>query len=160
MMDCPTHSGGSEHPNESGRCFAESYASRHGICREGFVLSVFQRTLHPHVRPLFSLINEIRPLFFSADYDFIVAVGQMRRFSDYETATLEFATHPANRGFLRRWLRLRVSVRRMRWLVLEIYVRRFFVLPSDGDDGSLSPFEHNPRLASPTPRPAPGIRPA
>jgi hypothetical protein len=121
-------------------CFADCYCQRHGIFREAFMLAVLHRTLHPHVRPFFSLILEFRPQYFAPDFDFVVTVGRVRHYRDYESAVSEFAAHPANQGLLRRWLRLRVSARRMRRLVHEIYVRTSFVLPEADDSGSLSPF--------------------
>lgn len=122
--------------------FADHYCRRHGIYREGFMLAVLQQTLPPVFSPWFSLILFFRPEYFTADFGFIVAVGRGRRYADYDQAVREFSAHPANRGFLRRWLRLRVSTRRMRRLLREIYVQKFRVLPGDDESGSFAPFDH------------------
>jgi hypothetical protein len=121
--------------------FAEHYCRRHGIYHEGFLLVVLQRTLYPHVRPIFSLMLQMHPQLFSADFDFVVALGRTRSYSDFEFAAQAFCEHPANRGFLRRSLRMRISVRRVRRLLNEIYTRKMFVIPEEISAGdSLSPF--------------------
>ena len=80
---------------------------------------------------------------FTADYDFIEAVGWLREQRDYQATVREFTAHPANRGFLRRWLRLRVSVRRVSELVGEIHGRECPVQVDGAGGGSSSPFGPN-----------------
>jgi hypothetical protein len=54
--------------------------------------------------------------YFAADYDLISAVGLLREPEALHDEINTFLDHPANRGFLRRVLRLRVSTRRVRHL--------------------------------------------
>lgn len=104
------------------------------------MLAVLQRTLPPHFRPWFSVVLTFAPGYFTPDFGFIVAVGRGEVYADFDLAAREFAAHPANRGFLRRQLRLRVSTRRMRRLLREIYVQKFRVLPSAEETESFPPF--------------------
>ena len=120
--------------------FADRYCQRHGIAPERFMRSVLRRSVPWHVRPLLPLIGLFRPMHFTADYDFIEAVGWLREQRDYQFAVREFSEHPANRGFLRRWLRLRVSVGRVSELVREIQGKIYPAPADEANGGSVSPF--------------------
>jgi len=101
------------------RTFEEQYCAKHGIPPEQFVEAVFRRTLYPAgrlLRPLLALDSG----YFTADRNFIKGVGRITRFRDFEGEARDYLIHPENQGFLRRVLRLRVSVYRVLRIVRSV----------------------------------------
>lgn len=97
--------------------FAEAYCLQHGIPSDRFAQVVLARTLYPHARLLAPLLRELDADHFAADLDLVRGAGQLRRVRDFSNEAAEFAYHPANRGDLRRLLRLRISTQRLRHLM-------------------------------------------
>ena len=97
--------------------FAQKYCLRLGVAREDFVDVMLARTLYPHARWLRPVLGTLNPNFFAADRDFLAGIGRLWRRRDFVIEEKDFRHNPANHGFLRRALRLRVSVRRTRSLV-------------------------------------------
>jgi len=97
--------------------FLELYCQRTGLRRSQFVTDVLHRTLYPHAKPCIRLLEAFSAQYFHPDYEFIEDVSLMRRPGDFSTAMRSYLEHPHNRTFLRRRLRLRISVRRMLALV-------------------------------------------
>jgi hypothetical protein len=96
--------------------FAELYCTRHGLAPEDYVKAVFTRALYPHAR----LLQPILGLFsgyFVADRDFVYCIGRITRMRQFDQEAIAYVQDPNNRGFLRKGLRLRVSVSRMHHLV-------------------------------------------
>jgi hypothetical protein len=114
--------------------FAELYCARHGLAPDAYQQAVFRRVLYPHARPLAWLLPLLDRDYFAADLDLVRAAGLARKLGEYANDAEEFVHHPANRGALRRVLRLRVSARRLRALLRE-------VLPASG---SAPPFPAPP----------------
>lgn len=97
--------------------FAEIYCEQHGLLPEKFTAHIRSRTLYPHARLIVPFLLLFNSDYLSADNDFIQDVGWLSRYRDFSNSSFEYIHHPANRGFLRRALRLRVSTERMRKLV-------------------------------------------
>lgn len=96
--------------------FADAYCSSHRVRPEDYEHIVFLRTLHPVARIFRGTLGLI-PRYFAADHSFIRSVGALTRRRDFGLEELDYVHDPANRGFLRRKLRLRVSARRLYALV-------------------------------------------
>src|SRR5690348_14887706 len=97
--------------------FITLYCRRWGIAPSVFARDLLLRSVYPHARPLLGLLTRLNRGHFEADYEFIVDVGQLRRRFDFGAVAESYISHPANKGFLRRRLKLRISVRRMLELV-------------------------------------------
>jgi hypothetical protein len=70
------------------------------------------RTLYPAgrwLRPVLALSST----YFTADRNFIKGVERISRFNDFEGEVRDYLHDPENRGFMRRVLKLRVSVYQM-----------------------------------------------
>jgi hypothetical protein len=93
--------------------FRERYCQSCGLALEQFDEHLLRRGLYLHARPLAGLLGLI-PDYFIADHEFIRSVGDLRTRRYFHAEAGEYHTHTANRGFLRRWLRLRVSAERVR----------------------------------------------
>jgi hypothetical protein len=94
--------------------FREIYCARLGLPPSDFEHSVFRRSLYGHVRYLMPLLLLVDSDFFAVDFEFIRGLGAMTSRRDLATEVDGFRYHPANSGFLRRTLRLRVSVEKTR----------------------------------------------
>lgn len=133
------------------RSFLELYCQRTGLRRSQFVTDVLHRTLYTHARPWIRLLETLDDQHFHPDYEFIEDVSLMRRPGDFSTAMRNYLEHPRNRSFLRRRLRLRISVRRMLALVNHVNPP---VLTSDlaallKADGTQQPFWRPGRGSNP-----------
>lgn len=93
--------------------FITLYCRRRGIAPSAFARDLLLRSVYPQTRLMVGLLTQLNPGHFEADLEFIVDVGQLRRRVDFGDAAESYLSHPANKGFLRRKLKLRISVRRM-----------------------------------------------
>lgn len=116
--------------------FAHRYCAKHGLRPERYERAVFRRSLHRAAWLLYPLLACHRT-YFSADRALIHTAGHCPTVWDFDTETLDFPNHPANRGWLRGTLKLRLSVRRLRRLVRE-------VLPPGQPAGAPAAREQNP----------------
>lgn len=103
------------------RSFMMLYCRTRGVIPASFATKVLLETLYPHARPLLGLIAQLYPDHFRADYEFIEDVSRMQHHTDFGSAVESYISHPANADFLRRRLRLRISVRRMLRLANDIF---------------------------------------
>ena len=94
------------------KTFREAYCERHGIAPDQFERLLVWRSLHWPARPFFWLHRHARD-YWSPDFEFVRAVGELRSRRGYHNAAAEFHYHPKNRGLLRIGLRVRVSSRRL-----------------------------------------------
>lgn len=93
--------------------FAENYCSCYGVTADGYVQSMFRRCLHRRAWMLTPFLMLVSPDYFMADYDLICDVGRLTRATGLAEDLADYHSHPYNRSFARRRLRLRVSVRRV-----------------------------------------------
>ena len=88
--------------------FRELYCERHGVAFDKFERHLVWRTLHWQARPFFWL-RKLNADYYSPDFEFVRGVGELRSRRDFRNEAAEFHYHPANHGFFRTVLRLRVS---------------------------------------------------
>lgn len=99
------------------KTFAELYCEQNGLKPEQYEAVVLSRSLYLHARVLAPLVRALWSDHFAADIDFVRNVARLRRFREFAFESEEFAHHPANRGFWRLTVNLRVSSRALRRLV-------------------------------------------
>lgn len=97
--------------------FAELYCDRKGIGVDAFFRELYREALPLHARWLARLPLFLRPSHYAADFDFLSDVAETRTFTDYELAIESYRSHPLNRGWLRRFGKLRISIGRMNRIV-------------------------------------------
>jgi len=103
---------------------AELYCRARRIRPADYGRTLFREALYPHARPLAGLLAWLDRRHFAADHEFVQAIGHIRSVGDFALPMGAYIEHPANRDFLRRRLRLRISTRR----VLDL-VRAAFAAP-------------------------------
>ena len=104
--------------------FAECFCAQNQIKPADFARCVLKRSLTPQTRWVRWFLPLIEPAHFTADFDLIYSVGELRRLREFPDEVTRFNAHPANCGWLRRKLGLRVSSRRLRGLVRTTLPRR------------------------------------
>jgi hypothetical protein len=93
--------------------FAELFCSRHRVSPELYRNAMLRRCLYPRALLLRPLLLLFRKGHFDADYELISRVGGLTNHESLHDEIDAFHDPFANRGFLRRTLRLRVSARRV-----------------------------------------------
>lgn len=123
--------------------FAECYCLKHNIPPEEFARTIFNRALYRRALIIKWLLPLLHRGYFAADFDLIYGVERLRRMRDFATEAERFNEHPANRGFLRRTLCLRVSTNRLRALIRETLPRSAAHTnpPMQAKANSATPFE-------------------
>jgi hypothetical protein len=95
----------------------ERYCAHWQISPDAYEEHLFRRSLYFHARGLRGLFQLVDPDYFAADREFIRVIGDLRSRRGFHAEAGEFHATGANRAFLRRWLRFRVSVERTRlWM--------------------------------------------
>lgn len=102
-------------PLPAARSFAETFCAQYGIPPERYAATVLRLTLYPHARWLAGADRLL-----ALDREFIAGVGRLTRWSAFPSEADRFQGRLENQRFLRRSLRLRVSVNRMRILFSEV----------------------------------------
>ncbi len=97
--------------------FAESYCVKHGLAPASFAEDALRHALYPHARLFLPLCRIFSSNHFAADLDLVRAAGVLRRVRDLGDEITDFNHHPANCGFWRVQLRLRISTQRLRTLM-------------------------------------------
>lgn len=100
--------------------FRERYVAMHHIDPSGFEEHVLRRALYLHARPLREALAAF-PDYFAADREFLRSVGDLRSRRFFHAEAGEYHSSASNRGFLRRFLRLRVSAERVRQIMEETW---------------------------------------
>lgn len=95
-------------------CFYESFCAVHGIDHGDFERAMLSRCLYPHARLLRPFIEAVSPGYFNSDVDFLRGVGVLRHRREFAYEADDFMAGQSRSPFLRRVLRLRVSVDRVR----------------------------------------------
>jgi len=110
--------------------FRERYCSIHQIAPAGFEEHLLPRVLYFHARPFKGLLDAI-PDYFAADREFLRSAGDLRSRRFFHAEAGEYHASAVSRGFLHRFLRLRVSAERVRQIMEETW----------GSQGSNPPLE-------------------
>jgi len=97
--------------------FEERYCEQHNLTLEEYPRHLRNRAFYPHARFIAPILTLFNGDYLAADNDFIQDVGQLTRFNEFFSSSFEYIHHPANRGFLRRYCRIRISTERMRRIV-------------------------------------------
>lgn len=113
--------------------FAALFCAKHNIPREAYAKELFNRALYRRTHLVKWLLPLLSRNHFVADYDLVYAVERLRRRRDFILEAHRFNEHPANCGWLRRTLRLRISTGRLKALIRETLPRQA--------GGSGAPFE-------------------
>jgi hypothetical protein len=103
------------------RTFAELFCQQHHIPVARFAMTFFWLCLHRRallVAPVMLLLNRE---FFAPDFELISRVGAMRSTEAIYDEIADFQQHPANRGWLHRRLKFRVSIERTIRVVRRIF---------------------------------------
>jgi hypothetical protein len=96
--------------------FRERYCAIHQIAPSDFEEHLLPSALYLHARPLRGVLQSL-PEYFSADREFLRSVGDLRSRRFFHAEAGEYHTATACRGFLHRFLRLRVSAERVRQIM-------------------------------------------
>lgn len=128
-----------------GRTFAEIYGERTGLSPAELNHVLFIRSLYPPARLIARLVRWLNPRHFIADYEFCEDVGNLRSLEDFSLALGSYLEHPANRGFLRRKLRIRVSARRMLQIVRTVFEPNGRVAAPPAAGNTFEPFDSSGR---------------
>jgi hypothetical protein len=97
--------------------FQQRFVEKQGVPPEEFTWSVLRATVPPHARLLLPIMRFFSPGILAADYDLINQMALLtsrRQFSEFAS---ERHYHPANQGFARKVLGVRVSIERLQRLV-------------------------------------------
>lgn len=97
--------------------FRERYCSIHQLAPDDFEKHLLPRALYFHARMLRGTLAAL-PDYLSADREFLRSVGDLRSRRFFHAEAGEYHSSTASRGFLHRFLRLRVSTERVR-LIME-----------------------------------------
>ena len=101
--------------------FAERFCAQRALTEQQYEREALRCTLHTPARWILPLLNLNRD-YFAADRAFIRDVGRIDRMRDFDNEARDFMLNPANAEcFLHRRLKLRVSVRKLRWFALQAF---------------------------------------
>lgn len=114
--------------------FKQRFIEKTGGMPEHFARDVLRRTLLPHARVLLPVAWLLESSVLAADYDLIADIGQLTSRREFTDTVSVRRYHPANRGFLRKVVRVRVSINRLQKLVYTV------MRPADGSAGTPPPF--------------------
>lgn len=105
-------------PTPGSETFQDKVCRHFDVPPEDYGELVLRLTLYPHARWLPALSGQE---FLEPDRTFIAAVGRLTRWRGFAAEAEAFQHDVRNRAFVRRVLRLRVSVGRMRVLFSEVW---------------------------------------
>jgi len=115
------------------RTFAERYSEQHGVAPEGFQEAVFRRSLYPMAR-LLRPVLDLNPRYFATDRALVAALGLITQMRSFDAESFVYVNDPDNRGFVRRVLRLRISVGRLYLLAKGALHERSQASPRPGNE--------------------------
>jgi len=101
------------------KTFEDQFCAAHAVAPEDYVDAVLKQSLHPLARWLRPVLV-LAPGHFAADRNFIKGVGRISRLEDFDGEVRDYLIDPDNSGFLRRTLKLRVSVTRLSRIVRDV----------------------------------------
>ncbi len=97
--------------------FRETFCAQYCVSVPRYQTTVLRLTLYPHAAWLTQLSHTG---ILALDRAFVANVGNLTRWRAFETEVNGFECAAANRRPYRRWLRLRISIKRMRELFSEV----------------------------------------
>lgn len=127
--------------------FAARFCQQYEVRPEAYAEAMLRRCLHRRTRPFVWVLRRIDPEYFQPDFELIRSIGKLTHAHTWQEDAAEYQSHPRNKGFLRRRLRLRVSVQRVTRLVNRLLPERKV---TDGAGGAAAtkdvPGRNTPRL--------------
>lgn len=117
------------------KTFAEFYCEHHRVPSDQFESHLLQRCLYPQARWLKNLLSALDADYFAPDLELIRATAQLTRPGGFAAEVAEYNYHSGNSGRLRREWKLRLSVTRLRAIVLELLGEEIIATES------MAPFE-------------------
>jgi hypothetical protein len=102
------------------KTLAEFYCEHHRVPSEQFESHLLQRCLYPRARWLKSVLNALDADYFAPDLELIRATGRLTRPGGFAAEVAEYNYDSGNSGRLRREWKLRLSVTRLRAIVLDL----------------------------------------
>lgn len=100
--------------------FKQRFIEKTGGNAEHFTRDVLWRTLPIHARILLPFARIFDPSVLAADYDLIADIAQLSSRREFSDSVGVRRFHPANHGFLRKVVRVRVSIARLHRLVYDV----------------------------------------
>lgn len=100
------------------------FCAQHGIRAEDLVRVLVERSLHPRARALRRLLELMPGDYFGPDLELARNIGRLTSAGDFTSEVAEFHAHRSNRRTLRRKLRVRLSISRLRRIVLRTFAGR------------------------------------
>lgn len=94
--------------------FKEKYVAYHQIVSEEFAEHLFWKCVFPHAVPAVWIVRFLAPQVFAPDYELVHDAGALGAKLSLREMIKDWTRHPENCGALRKWLQVRVSVRRLR----------------------------------------------
>ena len=96
------------------RDFKSLFCKEFGCSPRRFEKKLFWQTMNPDMKPIALLLRCIRPGFFRRDFEYIRLLGAARTKADIVRIVNPLPFDPSfNGGFLRGFLRIRISARRV-----------------------------------------------
>ena len=103
------------------KTFREIYCEKNGCTDSRFEHELLWRCFYPHARPLLPFMKVMSKQYFTADLELINDVGYSTGRQGVKDAIDSYFHHPANVGFLRRRLRVRISTNAIRHLARQMW---------------------------------------
>ena len=97
--------------------FAELFCERYCVSPDHYARAVFWRCVHRRALVFVPILRLLSPDYFAPDFELIRDAGRLTRASGLHDDLADFYSHPRNVGFVRRRLRLRISIGRLTRLV-------------------------------------------
>ncbi len=116
--------------------FRQRFLEKTGERPEDFTRAVLRATLPLHARVLLPLFKIMNSDVLAADHDLIADLAQLTSRRDFSECVGTRRFHPANHGFLRKVVKVRVSLDRLQRLVYD-------VMRPAGGTTSTPPFQSN-----------------
>ena len=113
--------------------FKQRFLEKTGGNPDDFIRDILRLTLPLHARLLLPFARILEQSVLAADYDLISDIAQLTSRREFSDSVGVRRFHPANRGFLRKVVRIRVSIARLHRLVYDV------MRPADGRS-SATPF--------------------
>ena len=99
----------------------EKFCSHYGVGSDLYADAMFWRCLHRRALLLVPLIRLCARDYFSPDRELVRGVGRLTSAAGLGEELANFYSNPDNQGFVRRRLRLRVSVGRLSRIVYRLF---------------------------------------
>lgn len=94
--------------------FKDKYVRHHGIRAEAYAEHFFKRCLYRHAVLIAGVVRNLEPRYFAADFELILAVGDMKQRKGMRSILSQWVHHPDSAGPMRRWGHVRISIGRVR----------------------------------------------